>query len=304
MASTETYPVHEFLDYLNYQKRYSPNTIVSYENDLTTFFDFVITEYNYTPLPAISPSIVRSWLATLKENKLASKTINRKISALKSFFKYQLKVKSISSNPVSAINSVKLSKRLPSFIAQKDIKTLFQFVDFPQDFQGRTERLLLHIFYNTGIRLSELVNLKESQVDKSNAIIKVLGKGNKERIVPVNNVLLGEIDDYIGMKKDLPGVSEGDCLLVSPKGKKLYAKYVYRVVKKYLAEVSTNERKSPHVLRHSFATHLTNNGADINSVKELLGHASLASTQVYTSNSIEKLKEVYKLSHPKSWEES
>ncbi len=300
MSETETYPIQEFLTYLTFQKRYSRHTIVSYQNDLSSFFDFIIIQYNFLSLSEISPPVVRSWLASLKENKSTSKTINRKISSLKSFFKYQLKMKKIESSPMAAINSVKISKRLPSFIEQKDINTLFQYIDFPETWEGKTNHLLLQIFYNTGVRLSELVNLKESQVDKSNGIIKVLGKGNKERILPVNNRLLTEIQNYLSDKKKSLQDLSSDCLLVNAKGKKLYAKYVYRAVKKYLGTVSTNERKSPHVLRHSFATHLTNNGADINAIKELLGHSSLASTQIYTHNSIEKLKDIHRLSHPKS----
>ncbi len=199
---------------------------------------------------------------------------------------------------MSAISALKVSKRLPSFIGDKDMSTLFNYVDFPETWDGKTNRLLLQIFYSTGMRLSELINLKESQVDKSNGVIKVLGKGNKERILPVNNKLLIDIDNYIADKKLTGQLS--NFLLVNKKGRNLYPRYVYRVVKQYLGVVSTNERKSPHVLRHSFATHLTNNGADINAVKELLGHASLASTQIYTHNSIEKLREVHKFSHPKS----
>ena len=300
MPLSEIYPIQEFLNYLAFQKRYSRHTIISYQNDLTGFFDFIVLQYNSVSLREISASVVRSWLASLKEDKAASKTINRKISTLKSYFKYQLKMNNIEFSPMTSINSLKISRRLPSFIEQKDINTLFKYVDFPETLEGKTNRLLLMIFYQTGIRLSELINLKESQVDKSNSAIKVLGKGNKERVIPVNNELLKEIDDYISEKKiffkDVVSVH----LLVGKKGKSLYPKYVYNIVKQYLGDVSTNERKSPHILRHSFATHLTNNGADINAIKELLGHSSLASTQIYTHNSIEKLKEVHKLAHPKS----
>ena len=300
MPETETYPIQEFLNYLTFQKRYSHHTIISYQNDLSSFFDFIIAEYNFLSLPEISPAIVRSWLAVLKGNKSAPKTINRKISSLKSFFKYQLKTKRVSLSPMAVINSVKINKRLPSFIEKKDINNLFQNVDFPDTWEGKTGHLILKIFYSTGIRLSELVNLKSSHVDNSSAVIKVLGKGNKERILPVNNKLLAEIQDYNAAKKVLlPDISSG-FLVVNKKGKKLYARYVYRIVKEYLAKVSTNERKSPHVLRHTFATHLTNNGAEINAIKELLGHSSLASTQIYTHNSIKKLKDIHKLSHPKS----
>lgn len=300
MPVTEAYPIREFLNYLTFQKRYSRHTIISYENDLTGFFDFVVLQYNSLDLSEISSPVVRSWLASLKEHKIASKSINRKISALKSFFKYQLKMNKIEVNPVSSIASLKISKRLPSFVAQKDIKTLFNYVEFPDTWEGKTNRLLLMIFYQTGIRLSELINIKKSQIDNSKGLIKVLGKGNKERIIPLNNALLKEIERYISDKNFLSDETQKDFLLLNKKGKKLYPKYVYNVVKKYLGGVSTNERKSPHVLRHSFATHLTNNGADINAIKELLGHASLASTQIYTHNSIDKLKAVHKLAHPKS----
>jgi integrase/recombinase XerC len=300
MPIPEAYPVLEFLNYLSFQKRYSKHTIISYQNDLTGFFDFVFLQYNTLTLPEISASVIRSWLASLKEDKIASKTINRKISTLKSFFKYQLKMNKIAVNPVAAIASLKISRRLPSFVEQKDINTLFNYIEFPETWEGKTNRLLLLIFYNTGIRLSELINLKESQVDKSNGTIKVLGKGNKERVIPVNNKLLKEIDNYISEKNLFFKDAAGIYLLVNKKGIKLYPKYVYNAVKKYIGYVSTNERKSPHVLRHSFATHLTSNGADINAIKELLGHSSLASTQIYTHNSIDKLKEVHRLAHPKS----
>jgi integrase/recombinase XerC len=300
MPIPEAYPIREFLNYLTFQKRYSRHTIISYENDLTGFFDFIALQYNSLELAEISATVVRSWLASLKENKITSKTINRKISTLKSFFKYQLKMNKIDVNPVSAITSLKISRRLPSFVEQKDIKTLFDYVEFPDTWESKTNRLLLMIFYQTGIRLSELINLRETHIDNSKGAIKVLGKGNKERIIPVNNTLVKEIERYIAEKNFNIGEAQKDFLFINSKGKKLYPKYVYNVVKKYLGDVSTNERKSPHVLRHTFATHLTNNGADINAIKELLGHASLASTQIYTHNSIDKLKEVHKLAHPKA----
>ena len=300
MPSNESYPIREFLSYLTFQKRYSHHTIISYQNDLSAFFNFISSEYGSPDIVAITSSMVRSWLASLKQGKIASKTINRKISTLKSFFKYQLKKETIEVNPMTPILSLKISRRLPSFVEQKDIKTLFSYVEFPDTWEGKTDRLLLMIFYQTGIRLSELISIKDSHVDKSNSTIKVLGKGNKERLIPVSNQLLQLIDAYISEKKSSIENQSSPFLLVRKKGEKLYPKYVYNTVKKYLGNVSTNERKSPHVLRHTFATHLTNNGADINAVKELLGHSSLASTQVYTHNSIEKLKEVHKLAHPKS----
>jgi integrase/recombinase XerC len=300
MPATEPYPIRDFLDYLKFQKRYSKNTIISYENDLNSFFEFLFLEYKISDIKEISASIVRTWLASLKENKCSSKTVNRKISALKSFFKYQLKIKNLAISPVAAIASLKVSRKLPSFIQEEEIDTLLKNDYFPEKFAGKTDFLIFEILYQTGIRRNELIHLKESDVNKSSGVIKVLGKGNKERFIPVSNQLLKLIDEYISeKKKELTELPE-DFLLLNKKGKKLDPKYIYNIVKENLSKVSTNERKSPHILRHSFATHLTNNGAEINAIKELLGHSSLASTQIYTNNSIEKLKEVYKQAHPKS----
>lgn len=298
MHPNEAYPIGEFLNYLTFQKRYSPHTIISYQNDLTTFFEFVFLEYNIRDVKEITAPLIRTWLASLKENKASSKTINRKISSLKSFFKYQLRTNKITFSPVSTISSLKVSRRLPSFIAENDISVLLKSDFFPDDFKGKTDYLIFQILYQTGIRRNELLNLKDSDISKHSAVIKVLGKGNKERLVPVNNQLIQLIDEYISEKKRV-FPQETQNLLANKKGKVLYSKYVYDIVKNNLSKVSTNERKSPHILRHSFATHLTNNGAQINAIKELLGHSSLAATQIYTHNSIEKLKEAHKLSHPK-----
>ena len=300
MPSTEVSPIQEFLNYLTFQKRYSQNTIIAYQNDLTAFFDFIFLEYNIISVNEITATIVRTWLASLKENKASSKTINRKISSLKAFFKYQLKLNNITVSPVAAISSLKVSRRLPSFIDQKDINALLTHDFFPDTFEGKTNFLIFEILYQTGIRRNELINLKEKDVDQSSGTIKVLGKGNKERLIPANNELLKMIMEYITDKQnEFPELSE-NWLLVNKKGKKLYPKYVYNIVKTNLGKVSTNQRKSPHILRHSFATHLTNNGAEINAIKELLGHSSLASTQIYAHNTIEKLKKVHQQAHPKS----
>lgn len=299
MHSTQT-SIQTFLDYLKFQKRYSQHTIISYENDLKDFFDFIETNYGQLSITEISTTIVRTWLATLKQNKIVPKSINRKISTLKSFFKYQLRNETIAVSPMATIVSLKVNKRLPSFIEEKDMDTLFQHVEFPDTWEGKTNRLMLQIFYQTGIRLSELINLKESQIDKGYSNLKVLGKRNKERIIPINNLLLYPILEYINAKRNNIEIFDTEYLLISEKGKRLQPKYVYNKVKQYLGYVTTNERKSPHILRHSFATHLTNNGADINAVKELLGHSSLAATQIYTHNSIEKLKDIHKKTHPKS----
>ncbi|HUZ58733.1 MAG TPA: tyrosine-type recombinase/integrase [Hanamia sp.] len=300
MPITVTYPIKEFIDYLTFQKRYSRNTILSYQNDLNSFFKFIFFEYKINDVKEITPPLVRTWLASLKQNKASSKTINRKISSLKSFFKYQLKMGKILVSPLNVISSLKVSRRLASFIDQNVIQTLLNNDYFPDTFEGKTDYLIFKILYQTGIRRSELIHLKEMDMDLHSCNIKVLGKGNKERIIPVNNPLIKLISEYISEKrKQFPEVA-GKYLLINKKGKPLYPKYVYNMVKLYLGKVSTNQRRSPHILRHSFATHLTNNGAPINAIKELLGHSSLAATQIYTHNTIEKLKEVHKLAHPKS----
>jgi integrase/recombinase XerC len=294
--------IQPFINYLKFEKRYSPHTIRSYQDDLVQFFTWLQEQFNMTApaLAEISPAFVRSWLASLKENKNTAKTINRKISSLKSFFKYHLRTGQLEQSPMGTIISPKVPKRLPVYVEQKDTNTLFEYVEFPDDWKGRTDRLLLSIFYNTGMRLSELVNLKESQVNAAANTIKVLGKGNKERVIPVSRQLTASIQDYMRLKRTMIDQVDTVSLLVNDKGRKLYPKYVYLAVKKYLHLVTTIDKKSPHVLRHTFATHLTNNGADLNAVKELLGHSSLAATQIYTHNTIEKLKDIYKKAHPKA----
>ncbi|MEP6675749.1 MAG: tyrosine-type recombinase/integrase [Ferruginibacter sp.] len=292
--------IQQFLEYLTFQKRYSQHTIVSYCNDLTAFFDFMAITFGDIAVADIKPAFVRSWLASLKENDLGAKTINRKISSLKSFFKYQLKLERLAVTPMATISSPRISKKLPQYVEQADINTLLSDVTFPEDWEGKTHRLLITLFYNTGMRQAELVGLKEAQVDVANSNIKVLGKGNKERILPVSASLMQELKEYIIDKKKELDTPDRVYLLVNSKGKKLYPKYVYNAVHYYLSLITTIDKKSPHVLRHSFATHLMNNGAELNAVKELLGHSSLAATQIYTHNSIEKLKEVYKKAHPKA----
>lgn len=301
MSLTAPYPIQEFLNYLTFQKRYSKHTITSYQNDLTHFFDFISVDYNTIALKDISASMVRTWLASLKENKAASKTVNRKISTLKSFFKYQLKMQQLEVSPMVSVSALKVNRRLPSFVEEKDLIQLLQNMAAVDGWEGKLNSLILQMLYQTGIRRSELINLKEQHIDRSDSNIKILGKGNKERRIPVGNHLLNLIDEFIAEKKIQFADKSDPYLLVTKKGKRLYPEYVYNIVKRYLSGGHvTNEKKSPHVLRHSFATHLTNHGAEINAIKELLGHSSLAATQIYTHNSIEKLKEVHKLAHPKS----
>lgn len=289
-----------FLHYLTFQKRYSKHTVTSYQTDLSSFFNYLHLQFGDISSNNITPSFVRSWLADLKSQKMESKSINRKISCLKSFFKYQLKQGVINNNPMTTIISPKIKKRLPQYIEEKDIQTLFNSVEFPDTWDGHTQRLILLLFYHTGMRQAELVLLKESQIDAGNCYIKILGKGNKERIVPLNKALMNTIILYLSNKRTNFELFDSIYFFVNSKGKKIYPKMVYNTVNKYLSLVTTISKKSPHVLRHTFATHLMNNGAEINAVKELLGHSSLAATQIYTHNTIEKLKDVYKKSHPKA----
>ena len=298
----KNYPyIQSFIDYLKFEKRYSVHTIRSYQDDLVQFFDFLDTQFGKLTLKEISSSFVRSWLASLKDDEITARTINRKISTLKSFFKFQLKQGKIENTPMGNIISPKISKRLPVFIKEKDLVDLTNALNTnTEDWDGLNTKMLITIFYSTGMRLSELINLKEKQVDFSRKQFKILGKGNKERIIPAGVDLLAIIKDYINEKRKTFEKAD-DVLLVSSKGKKIYPKYAYNLVRSILQEeVKTLDKKSPHVLRHTFATHLMNNGANLDAVKELLGHASLASTQVYTHNTIEKLKNVYKKAHPKA----
>ena len=248
----------------------------------------------------ITAAVVRSWLASLKDEGMSSKSVNRKTSSLRSFYKYLIRMGEVEQSPMAAIFALKSPTRLPVFVEQENMAELFGEVRFPDDWEGLTDRLLLALLYNTGMRLSELIQLREGQVDEGNRVIKVLGKGNKERVIPVSPALLGMVRDYREKKRVLVEGADAEVLLVGRKGRRLYPKYVYRAVQAYLGQVTTISKRSPHVLRHTFATHLMNEGAELNSVKELLGHASLAATQVYTHNTIEKLKDIYKKAHPKA----
>ena len=300
MPSTHHSYITAFTDYIRFQKRCSQHTVVAYQCDLISFFDFIEVQFGDISLCDVSPSFVRTWLASLKDAGMESKSINRKISSLKSFFKYQMIQGLLTKSPMGAVISPKIKKRLPQFVDERDIHTLFNAVEFADTWQGQTQRLLMELFYNTGIRQAELVNLKESQIDVSNSSIKVLGKGNKERILPAGNGLMNKLSAYMSNKRATLKYFEPEYFFVNEKGKKLYPKYVYNTVKHYLSLVTTIEKKSPHVLRHSFATHLMNNGAELNAVKELLGHSSLAATQIYTHNTIEKLKDIHRKAHPKA----
>ncbi|MBC7534197.1 MAG: tyrosine-type recombinase/integrase [Ferruginibacter sp.] len=300
MPATAQEHIQSFLDYLKYQKRYSRHTIVSYQTDLLAFFDYLEVQYQETSPENVKPAFVRSWLADTKAKGISSKTISRKVSTLRSFFKQQLKQGIILVSPMATVISPKIGKRLPQYVEKKDMETLFDHVEFPADWNGFTERIVIQLLYNTGMRKAELINLKETQVDTFNVALKVLGKGSKERIIPVSKEMIAALKQYISQKQLTIPDADQSCLLVNEQGRKLDPKYVYSFVKKYLSLVTTIDKRSPHILRHTFATHLMNNGADLNAVKELLGHSSLAATQIYTHNSIEKLKDVHKKAHPKA----
>lgn len=296
----QTYPqLQTFLNYLKFEKRYSQHTIISYQNDLEQFFVFLQSQFDAPAITKITAMYVRTWLADMKgKEDMSAKSLNRKISSLKSFFKYQLKTGVITQTPMTTVVSPKIPKRLPVFVEEKNLNTLLTHVEFTDDWKGQTEKLVIELFYATGMRLSELINLKESQIDLAYQQIKVLGKGNKERIIPISSPLMQALQTYINSKSEAQKILP--LVFVNNKGKALQPRSVYAFVKQYLGLVTTVQKKSPHILRHSFATHLMNNGADLNAVKELLGHSSLAATQVYTHNTIEKLKDVYKKAHPKA----
>lgn len=292
--------VQPFFDYLKYEKRYSVHTLSSYEDDLSGFILYLEENSGGITLKEVSHLQIRSWLAAIKEQGLSARSINRKISTLKSFFKYCLKTGAIAASPMTKVISPKVSKRLPSFVKEEDTDKLIRALNnSADDWKSLNARVLIGVFYSTGMRLSELLNLREKQIDFSRRQVKVLGKGNKERVLPLAEDIVILLQDYIRQKAE-NFKKPDDVLLVTEKGKKLYPKYAWLLVNTYLGLASTLDKKSPHVLRHTFATHLMNNGASLSAVKELLGHSSLAATQVYTHNTIEKLKDVYKKAHPKA----
>lgn len=288
-----------YIDYLKFEKRYSAHTIRAYHDDLVQFFDFLEIELDLQDMTRVESGFVRSWLASMKDNNHSSGTINRKISTLRSFFKFLVRKGDILRSPMTNTVSPKMPRRLPMFVKEGEVREVFERVQFTEGFLGQTEQLVLRIFYETGIRSAELVGLKESHISPSYSTIKVLGKGNKERVIPVSKDLVDSLQAYMKEKRRLFAEADTEYLLVNSKGKHIYARWVYTVVHRALTGFTTIEKRSPHILRHSFATHLTNNGAPLNSVKELLGHSSLAATQVYTHNTMEKLKQIHKTAHPR-----
>lgn len=289
-----------FLNYIEFEKRYSKHTITSYTNDLTQFKDFLLNAYEIDSLIVADHEQIRHWIIQLMDEKLDENSVNRKIATLRSYYKFQLREGHIKKNPTLKIKALKVKKRLPSFIEEKNMDNLLDHFEFTEDFSGIRDKMVIELLYGTGIRLSELIELEEKDISIFDKSIKVLGKGNKERIIPTNPNLLETIKLYLLAKKDENFSNKVSSFIVKNNGGKVYPTFIYRMVKKYLAAVTTSEKKSPHVLRHTFATHLLNKGADLNAVKDLLGHTSLAATQVYTHNSIEKLKKVFEQAHPKA----
>ena len=285
-----------FLQYLSFEKRFSKHTVKSYETDLNQFANYLVSGYEVALLDA-TPEMVRSWIVYLLDNAIKERTINRKVSALKSFYKYLIQHSYLAENPLANVSVLKTSKRLPSYIRQSELDLLLTEDLFEDNFKGIRDKCILFILFNTGIRLSELINIKTSDV--SQGVIRVLGKRNKERDVPIAPNLFDLIEVYQRVKLEQL-IENNPYLLVTNKGDKLYEKFVFRTVKHYLGLVTTQKNKSPHILRHTFATQMLNNGADLNAIKEILGHVDLSATQVYTHNSIEKLKGIYKQAHPRS----
>lgn len=290
--------IEKFLKYLKFEKRFSEHTILAYCSDLRQYTEFCKTE-NITAELNIDYRVIRQWIVSMMENQITPRSVNRKITTLKSFYRFLMKEGIIGSNPMDRILSPKTKKTLPFFVEKKQINKLLDDVDFfGEDFEGSRNRLMIEMFYMTGIRLSELINLTLRDIDPAALSVKVLGKRNKERIVPFPLSFKIRIEEYLAKRAEINSNSE--FLFITAKGAKIYEKLVYRVVLKYLELVTTIDKKSPHVLRHTFATHMLNNGADLNAIKELLGHANLSATQVYTHNTFEKIKNIYKQAHPRA----
>ena len=287
--------ITQFLDHLKHEKRYSKHTLLSYSNDLRKFDNYLNSVYEGLIFEEIKLIHVRSYMVFLLEKKLGKSSVARNISTLKSFFKFLNKNGVVETSPINLIETPKLDKRLPSFIKESEIVNLINSIEFEDSFSGLRDKLLIMLFYQTGIRLSEIIGLKVSSIRDNE--VKVLGKRNKERIIPISKNVRKVINEYLIQKSN--EFPNSDYFFLTDSGNKMYEKFVYRKVNHYLSLVSSKQKKSPHILRHSFATHMLNNGADLNAIKEILGHENLSATQVYTHNSFQKLKSIHKQSHPR-----
>lgn len=288
-----------FCEYLLKQKRYSKNTVIAYKTDIAQFLSYCSNLYEIEEIKVIRHTIVRSWVVNRMEIGDNEKSINRKISSLRTFFNYLKRKNKIDKNPMAKIVAPKIPKRLPEFIREDALQKLFDTLNESDSYPTLRDRLIIELLYSTGMRRAELISIKETDIKFQDGLLKVLGKGNKERLIPINDLLMHKLKILIDLKYQIWDNAE-PYIFLTDKGKKVYPKFIYNKVLGLLSTVSTSKKRSPHILRHSFATHLTNNGADINAIKELLGHANLAATQIYTHNSINKLKEVYSKSHPKA----
>lgn len=291
--------IDRFIRYLQFEKRFSPHTVTAYKNDLDQFSQYIVAFQ--TELLNVTHQHVRTWIVSLMDDGIEARTINRKISSLRSFYKFLQREDLIGNSPMIYVRAPKIPKRLPIVITEQKMDILLDAQDvFSNDFQGIRDRLIIELLYGTGMRLSELVNLSDHDINRYEQQIKVLGKRNKERIIPISKPLAKLVGDYQLQKLNQNFDNKSSALIVTNQGNKVYAKFIYRTVNLVLSFISTHDKKSPHILRHSFATSLLNRGADLNAIKELLGHSSLAATQVYTHNSVEKLKSIYKQAHPKA----
>ena len=293
-------PLTSFIEYLELERKYSSHTVTAYKKDLERFMDFASEEFSYSEIASVNYSIIRSWIVKLVDSGISNKSINRKISSLRTYYKFLLKIGDIEVSPLSKHKVLKTSKKLQVPFSEKEIENVIQLLETEEGFEGLRNKLIIELFYSTGMRRGELVNLKLNDVSLSKKTIKVLGKRNKERIIPLLSSVVKSIEKYLTDRTKLESIKDASYLFLTSKGVKIYENLVYRVVNSYFGAASEKVKKSPHILRHSFATHLLNEGADIKAVKELLGHSSLASTQIYANNSISKLKQVYRDSHPRN----
>jgi len=291
--------IKSFTAYLLLEKNYSKLTVGAYENDITTFQNFMTSEYDTVDLTEINYAQIRQWIVVLVESKLSNRSINRKVSALNSYFKFLIKLKLIETNPLAKHKALKTSKKIQVPFSESEVFTVLDELNYSNDFKGVRDRLIIELFYTTGIRRIELINLELTAIDFENKTLKVLGKRNKERFVPLLDSVIKTIKIYL-KERSLISIQDCGAFFLTKNGVKVYETLVYRVINDYFSKASSKVKKSPHILRHSFATHLLNQGADLNAVKELLGHSSLAATQVYTHNSISELKKVYSNAHPRS----
>tara|TARA_R110002012_G_scaffold17930_4_gene66633 strand:- start:439 stop:1332 length:894 start_codon:yes stop_codon:yes gene_type:complete len=295
-------PFQTFTDYLLLEKHYSKLTVKAYEKDLNDFLNFLSATYQTNDMLSVHYPEIRNWIVSLVDTGISNRSINRKISALNSYYKFQLKVGDIKINPLSKHKALKTNKKIQIPFSENEVASVLDDLNFDSSFEGVRNKLIIELFYSTGIRRIELVDIQLNQLDISNQTLKVLGKRNKERIIPLLDSVSETIQHYLKVRITLENITDTSHFFLTQKGVKIYETLVYRIINDYFSLASTKVKKSPHILRHSFATHLLNQGADLNAVKELLGHSSLAATQVYTHNSISELKKVYLKAHPRGQE--